>query len=78
MSFLIKEFEYLLQGDIIAGANFLKLVSLLIEHCDVDLKFAELRELKAFFYDVLGSLAFCVSHFDWVGNWVQDGNNILS
>jgi hypothetical protein len=76
-SIFIKKFENILKCYIAAGANFLKLVPLLVVHGDVDLELAELRKLKAFFDDVFGSLAFGVAHFDWIGNRVQDVDDVV-
>lgn len=38
---------------------------------DVNVELAQLGQLEALLDKVLGSLAFCVSHLDWVSDWFQ-------
>lgn len=74
---MIKKLENFSQVNVIARANFLELVSLLVVHSDVDLEFTELSQFKAFLCNDLRSFAFSVSHLHRVGNWVESDDFVV-
>ena len=71
---LLQNVENTFHGNVRACAYLLKLISLLIEHGDVDLKLTKLRKLLNFLHNIFGAFAFGIPHFDWVGDGFEVDN----